>query len=342
MTGKSPTTDILPEKHTHDALIVPATPEPWYKKAWRSVKNPKVAPYIGIGVFLVIGLVLRYATLRPQQVTTRAVVHQAKVSLLPATLSLPPNGTLQLWATTDSPLAFFSVQMTFDPAVVKLTAEPALTTSAWGRVIKQTTMAAANTTGKIDLVIGLDPKPTGATPSGTFQLATLQFGANTTASNATATASFTSAVTQLVAVDTTVFTVTTVGSSMIVNPTPTPTPTIGVTPTTTVAPTSTPVPTPLPNDTTPPVVTIATPANGSTLPTKGSLSVKTTATDASGIATITIALDGTTAKTCTGATSCQYNIQVNKVTTGTHTITATATDNSTNKNTASKTISVTR
>jgi len=346
MTDTSSTAD-LPENHTQDSLIVPETPEPWHKKVWRSIKNPKVAPYIGIGVFLIIGLVIRYAALRPQQMTTQAVVHQAKVSVLPATLALPPDGSLQLWATTDSPLSFFNVQLTFNPAVVKLTAEPTLTTSAWGRIIQQTTMAAANTNGKISLVIGLDPTHIQTPPTGTFQLATFQFGANTTTPNTPTTVGITSAVSQLVALDNTVFTITTTNSAIMVNPVASPTPTATSTPTPTAIPaTGTPIPTtivtptPLPNDTVPPVVSITSPVNGSTVPTKGSMSVKATASDASGIATIKIALDGTIVKTCTGATSCQYNIQVNKITAGSHTITATATDNSINKNTASTMISL--
>ena len=318
-----------PGKHIPDTVIVPAVPEPWYRRVWKALfKNPKVTPYLGIGLFLVIGIVVTVATLHPQQVTTRAVVHQAKVSVLPATLSLPPNGALQIWATTDSPLAFVNVEVTFNPAVVKLTQEVALTTSAWGRVIQQTTMATANTTGKLTLVVGLDPTHVQTPPTGTFQLATLSFGANTTASNATTTVTITSASSQLVAVDTTVFAVTTAGSSIIVNPLPTPTPTVAVTPTPTVGPL--PTPTPPPNETVPPVVTITTPPDGSTVPAKGSMSVKVTASDASGIATITIAIDGTTNKTCSGATSCQFNIAVTKLSTGSHTITASATDKSTN------------
>ncbi len=318
-------------KHTRDSVIVAAPPEPWYRRAMRTVKNPKVAPYLGIGLFLVIGLVFTMATLYPQQVTTRATTHQATVTVLPAMLSLPPNGTMQLWATTDSPTAFVNVQLTFNPAVVKLTAEITLTTSAWGRVIKQTTMADANASGKIDLVIGLDPTHVQTPPNGTFQLATLQFGANTTNPNVTTTV-VASASSQLAAVDATVFTLTSVGSTITVNPLTTPT--LGVTPTVT--------PTPPPNDTTPPVVTITTPTDGSVVPDKGSMSIKITASDSSGIATITIALDGTVTKTCTGATTCQVNTAVNKLAVGSHTITASATDNSTNKNTASTTISVTK
>jgi outer membrane biosynthesis protein TonB len=230
-------------KHTHDSLIVAAPPEPWYRRMWRTVKNPKVAPYVGIGLFLVIGIVVTVATLYPQQVTTRAVAHQATVSILPATLSLPPNGALQVWATTDGPLAFVNVEVTFDPTVVKLSSEAALTTSAWGRVIKQTTMAEANATGKLDLVVGLDPAHVQTPPNGTFQIATLQFGANTTNSNVTTTVAVASAPSQLVVIDTTVFTLTTIGSTITVNPLPTPTPTLTPMPTT-IPPTSTPIPTP--------------------------------------------------------------------------------------------------
>jgi hypothetical protein len=69
------------------------------------------------------------------------------------------------------------------------------------------------------------------------------------------------------------------------------------------------------------------------------MSIQVTAADASGIGKITIALDGTVTKTCTGTLTCQVNTAVNKIAAGSHTITATATDKSTNNNTASTTIS---
>ncbi len=343
MTEKSPaaTSQQNPSdgKYTRDPLAVVEPPDPWYLGGWKALKNPKVAPYLGVGLFLIIGIIFTVATLNPLQMTTRATAHQASITVLPAKLSLPPNGTLQVWATADSPVAFINVQITFNPAVVKLTTEPVLTTSTWGRIVKLSTMADTNTSGKLDMVIGLDPAHVQSPPNGTFQIATLQFEANTANSNVT-TSVVASAISQLVAVDTTVFTVTAAGSTITVNPLPSPTPTTtqGVTPIHTRKPT----PTTPPNDITPPVVTITSPTHGSVVPNKGSISIKVTASDASKIATITITMDGTIDKTCKNTASCQDKIAVNKIPAGSHTITATAMDKSTNHNTATTTIAVTK
>lgn len=93
------------------------------------------------------------------------------------------------------------------------------------------------------------------------------------------------------------------------------------------------------SDFTPPTVTITKPANNSTFP-KGKLNISATASDASGIGSITIVLDGTkTLATCT-ATTCNANLSSSSVTAGSHTITATAVDASPNKNSATASITV--
>lgn len=120
------------------------------------------------------------------------------------------------------------------------------------------------------------------------------------------------------------------------NPTDTPTPT----PTPTATPSPTPSPTSTPTDTTPPNVIISSPTNGLTLPSKGIVKVAAVASDASGIKSIQILIDSLSVTTCTLATSCNYNWNVNKVSSGIHTITAKATDNSPNLNANSTSISV--
>jgi len=122
-------------------------------------------------------------------------------------------------------------------------------------------------------------------------------------------------------------------------PSATPTPTATTTPTAT--PTATPTPTPPPIiDTTPPTVSISSPANNATLGTKGTTSFTATAQDSSGIKTITLLVNTGVVKTCSGATSCSYSINLNKTSSGTYTLTAKATDNSTKANQATKSITV--
>ncbi len=123
-------------------------------------------------------------------------------------------------------------------------------------------------------------------------------------------------------------------------PTPTASPTPTGTPTSTPVPTITPTSTPVPNDTTPPVVNISSPANAAKITKNTNFSA--TAADSSGIKTITLAIDGSIKRTCTGATSCTFSIKPNTLSTGSHTLTATSTDNSAGANVGTKTITVTR
>ena len=81
-----------------------------------------------------------------------------------------------------------------------------------------------------------------------------------------------------------------------------------------------------PPDTTAPSVTITKPANGATLPSKGSVKIAAMASDLSGIARIEIKADGVSLKVCSNTTSCSANWSMTGVAAGAHTITATATD----------------
>ncbi len=96
----------------------------------------------------------------------------------------------------------------------------------------------------------------------------------------------------------------------------------------------------LPPDTTPPTVTIISPADGTTV-SRGNISINASASNASGIAEIRIFVDGGLIKTCYNANSCSGNVNANKLTVGTHKITAQATDKGwpfANTNSASITI----
>ncbi len=94
-----------------------------------------------------------------------------------------------------------------------------------------------------------------------------------------------------------------------------------------------------PADTTLPTVSITSPANGTKVKGSGSVTISVTASDAGGVATIAIKTDGATATTCSNVTSCSYTWSGKSITTGSHTISATATDKAGNQNSTSVTIS---
>lgn len=95
--------------------------------------------------------------------------------------------------------------------------------------------------------------------------------------------------------------------------------------------------TPLP-DSTLPTVTITSPANGAKLKANGNTNISVSASDAGGIATITISTDGALRKTCTNATSCSFSWSNRSISTGSHLISAVATDKAGNSNSASVTV----
>lgn len=93
-------------------------------------------------------------------------------------------------------------------------------------------------------------------------------------------------------------------------------------------------------DTTAPTFTSVSPVNGSTLPRRGNVSISASASDASGISSLQIIVDGSIKQTCLAVTSCAYSWSMSKVSTGSHTILIKAIDNSTAKNINSVSLNV--
>lgn len=321
MQEKNGYTDEVGE-HT---VIVPPKHVWWFIKLLRALHLTKEEGiYAAIILFLVIGSLLTQASRQKQGVPARAGTNTARISLQPQTGVMPPDTIVQIWETAQNPVAFTSIKIIFDPAHVKLTGEILTGTSPLTQILKQTPMSEANTTGIINLSLGLDPAKRATPATGTFQLATIALTTNTATKNLSTLLHLDPDGMQVINPDLSLFTVTTVDSTLILNPMPTATPM------------------PMHPDTTPPVVTIASPTDGSAVPAKGNLSIQVDASDESSISNITVALDGVTGKICTKSRSCSMSITASKLSAGVHKITATAADNSVNKNTASTTISVTK
>lgn len=247
---------------------------PWLQN--KSVSKPR---WILIGlafVLLATALIVREIN-KSQTIRSRAVVKQARIFVLPQNAEVGNETTFQVWATTDAPLVFARVALSFNRSIVNLSQEITLVNTALSTVVSQTSKADANATGSIVFVVAKNPTSTAASPAGTFQLATIKIIPNTAAENASATLAVNLTDSQLVADDATEFALTAGNATLIVNPvappqesntpTRTPTPTTGNAPTATktptptltpaLTPTKTPTPTLLPNQTpTPtPVVT---------------------------------------------------------------------------------------
>lgn len=332
MAAKNTTTNKPPEE-----LVVPARKEPLYKiiagKSWQSL-----TVYAGIFLLLLLGGLIVYERTHKVPLAPKAAAGTATFTLQPVTQSVPPETQFQVWMTADQPVAFVQFELSFNPTLLKMTREFSWVNTALTRVVKITTMADANISGKVDVTVALDPANRANPPTGTFQVGTIALSSNTALANQTATVNFTNSFFQVVNPDSTLFTVTGTGATIGVNVTPTTTPT----PTPTPASSPTPIPTPNTNDTTPPVVTISSPVNGSTIGTKGTVKLSATASDSSGISKIDILLDTQIMATCNAKTSCSTNVNVNKFTSGSHTITARATDGSANHNIGTTSVTVTK
>ena len=96
------------------------------------------------------------------------------------------------------------------------------------------------------------------------------------------------------------------------------------------------------NDLTPPYISFSSPTNNTVIKGKKDITVTATASDNSGISSLELFIDNNLVKTCSLSNTCSYLWLGKNITVGTHTLTARAVDNSTNKNTASTTIKVSK
>jgi 4-hydroxy-3-methylbut-2-enyl diphosphate reductase len=93
-------------------------------------------------------------------------------------------------------------------------------------------------------------------------------------------------------------------------------------------------------DTVGPLISITSPSNGAKLKGNGNTNVAASASDSSGISAMVISMDGSVLKNCGAVSSCSYSLSNKSVSTGSHTITVSATDKLTN--TTTKSITVTK
>jgi len=173
-------------------------------------------------IFLVFGFIAVLLTLQKlgtkQHVELQAANGSATISVLPASVTLPPDGTMQIWITADKPVAFVKTIVTFDPAKLALTDDPILSTDKLSRVILKRSKTEANTDGTFVFVVGLDPNQRTSPPTGTFQLAALTFTKKASEPNAETTVAISTSESSVVDNAAIPFTVSGVSSSVRINP----------------------------------------------------------------------------------------------------------------------------
>lgn len=186
-------------------------------------------------IFIIIGVIVSLIVAQEISVKrlnrSKASVGNAKIFIQPVLATIPPNKTLQVWITVDKPVGFVEASLSFDPSKIALTQDLIFTNIQLSRVIDKSTLIQANTTGKFLFAIGLDPTQIATAPTGTFQLASIEFISKTTTSDVSTNISFDATKTSAVDMGVIGFTMTTQGANVVLNPTvvSTATPTSGIT-----------------------------------------------------------------------------------------------------------------
>jgi hypothetical protein len=180
----------------------------------------------------------QFAQFHPKAATSVSFITQ------PDALILPPANNLGIFLNAlTNQIAFIKIDLTFDPALIMLTNE-IQPSAIFKTIVSRTTMAEANATGHIQLVMGLDPNDRANAPTSIFQVAQLSFSSKTLANQVTAI-SLNSTGTQIVDINAQELTPVSLSIPVNLNPvtvTPAPYPTQTPSPFTTPVPTLPPPP----------------------------------------------------------------------------------------------------
>lgn len=170
-----------------------------------------------------------------------AATGNATISLQPASVTMPPEKTIYVWATVDKPVGFIDIDITFDPTKLMLTQEPNFSVPSTN-VVSLTNMSTANSSGRVTFTAGLNPTQIANAPTGTFQIGSLVFINKVNSGSSTINIPNTES--QFVDLEAIPFTITTVSATVALsNNTTTPTATATSTATSTPTATSTSTPT---------------------------------------------------------------------------------------------------
>ncbi len=125
-----------------------------------------------IALSIPVGVVLVRSAI---QYRTQAVGETVLLYVSPSSQTLPPASTFQIMADAKTNLiGFVRVKFTFDPVKIQLTNE-ITTSTALSTVVEKTTMAEANATGTVVLVLALAPTDTATPATDIFQVASASF-----------------------------------------------------------------------------------------------------------------------------------------------------------------------
>lgn len=151
--------------------------------------------------------------------------------------TLPPNQTVDIVLDAQTTrIVFAHIEFTFDQTKVQL-ADEIQPANSLTSVVGKTSLAQANTSGRVVITTALDPGSQNNPPTGVFSIASFVLASIAGGGNQTTELLFDDPKIQIVQLNTAVLPVTTVPTTLTLNPSgtaavvPTPTPTVGLVPT---------------------------------------------------------------------------------------------------------------
>ncbi len=301
------------------------------KNNYKSKSTSHTKKYFLLAILLVmVGVTTYIANVLIQRSNTYQVGASAGNALLffePQNLSTPPNALVNVWATTDKPVGFVRAEFTFDHTLLRLNQEISLAVPALSRIVKVSTMSEANSTGKVQIHLGIDPAQLSSAPSGSFKIASLSLSPRVTTPNLISQLNMFTSNLQLVDTSAVPFIVSSDRAVISINPisSPTPSPSLAASPT----------PTPS-SDAVPPTISITSPVNNAYIPSNTRVTIQASATDNVAVSRVVFYVNNIVQCTVTAAPyTCQWTTpRGNK----TPQIRAVATD--TSGNSASSTVTI--
>lgn len=196
-----------------------------------SVRNTTITKFVWMLIFcLVTGFAIYTLTKlvkQQQSLQTRAAVGTAEVKVFPTTTSMPPDNLFKIMVNPSKPVAFAHVELIFDKSllnVVQINPSTVLT-----RIIKQSSVAEANTSGKISITYALDPAQRNTPPSGGFVLGEIRMTALNQNLNVSTAITVDQNSLQIVDMDAIALNTNAIGSSIVPSTSPTASPTTSTT-----------------------------------------------------------------------------------------------------------------
>jgi hypothetical protein len=191
---------------------------PWYQRLWRSGLQTQTVWKLTLVFLFAVGITVGYYVQNPTNTVSRAGTSQAKISVFPASVSMPPAKIFQIWMTAGSPVETATFAVVFDPSILAL-ADNITIPDKNATIVFRSPVAQANNTGTLNVVVSWKTPPGPSHPSGTFLLANVPFVVATKRQDLTTSLTVTVADSGIVNISHQPFTVKATSSAILVNPT---------------------------------------------------------------------------------------------------------------------------